>query len=81
MKITIEAETKEEKKNVDKDIIFENVSQFIITGMKVDKLIPNDFRYKYGVYNYLIGRTYSVLKELEREFNRIENISIKKGDK
>ena len=47
-------------------IVFENVAEYFLSGMKIEKMIPQDFTSWHGTYKHLIGDLYYNLKDLER---------------
>ena len=70
MKIIVEPETEEEKKEWKKEV-FENVKEFFVFGKLLkEKIAVEDFHRRKGSFKFLIGNSYFFLKELEEEQRR-----------
>lgn len=64
MKITIEPETEEEKKQLEKQI-FENVFEYSLIGMKMEGVIPHSICTWSGDKFVLIGRAHELIERIK----------------
>jgi hypothetical protein len=67
LKITIEPENEEEKKQIGKKLVYDGVKEHLVLGVQLKDFLPVNFYSWTGSHSYLIGQTYYMLKKLEAD--------------